>query len=95
MAKYCITAARPKNATQHLKSEFKLWMWEKNKDGNLVWRPKGWKRAAEIATLLDAGNQVLTAKENEDTISTGVSVELELRIAKNETKYKISDMPDE
>ena len=24
MAKYCVTAARPKNAAQHLKSEFKL-----------------------------------------------------------------------
>jgi hypothetical protein len=31
---------------------------------------------AEIAALLDAGNEVLTAKENESTISTGAAVEL-------------------
>jgi hypothetical protein len=55
---------------------------------------QGWKRSAEIAALLDAGNEVLTAKENESTISTGAAVELELRIAKNESKFKISDMPD-
>lgn len=94
MAKYCITAARPKNAAQHLKSEFNLWKWQKNEDGKMVWSPKGWKRAAEIAELLDAGNDVLTAKEGETSIATGAAVELELRIAKNETKYKISDMPD-
>lgn len=94
MGKYCITAARPKNAAHHLNSEFKLWKWEKKDDGTSKWVSKGWKRSAEIAALLDAGNEVLTAKENESTISTGAAVELELRIAKNESKFKISDMPD-
>lgn len=94
MAKYCITAAKPKNASQHLKSEFKLWKWEKKDDDKWSWFPKGWKRAAEIAALLDGGHEVLTARENETTITEGAPVELELRIAKNETKFKISDMPD-
>ena len=94
MSKYCITAARPKNAAHHLNSEFKLWKWEKKEDDTWKWVPKNWKRAAEIAALLDAGNEVLTAKENETSITTGAAVELELRIAKNETKFKISDMPD-
>lgn len=94
MSKYCISAARPKNATHHLNSQFKLWKWEKKEDGTWKWVPKSWKSAAEIAALLDAGNEVLTAKENETSITSGAAVELELRIAKNETKFKISDMPD-
>ena len=53
MSKYCITAARPKNATHHLKSEFKLWKLETTEDDTWKWMPKGWKRAAEIAALLD------------------------------------------
>ena len=94
MSKYRITAARPKNAAHHLNSEFKLWKWEKKEDGTWKWVPKGWRRTAEISALLDAGNEVLTAKENETSITSGAAVELELRIAKNETKFKISDMPD-
>lgn len=94
MDRYCITAARPKNAAHHLNSEFKLWKWEKKEDGNWKWIPKGWKRAAEIASLLDSGNEVLTAKESETSIASGAPVELELRIARNETNFKISDMPD-
>jgi len=94
MSKYCITAARPKNAAHHLNSEFKLWKWEKKDDGTWKWVSLGWKRTAAIAALLDAKNEVLTAKENETTITEGAPVEVELRIAKNETKFKISDMPD-
>jgi len=94
MSKYCITAARPKNATHHLNSEFKLWKWEKTGDDTWKWAAKGWKRAVEIAVLLDAGNEVLSGKKTETGITRGAAVELELRIAKNETTFKISDMPD-
>jgi len=59
-----------------------------------MWMPKNWKSTAEIAVLLNGGNEVLTARENEASITTGSSVEVELRIAKNETKFKVSDMPD-
>ena len=93
MAKYCITAAKPKNAAQHLKADFNLWKAEE-KDGKISWSPQGWKRGTEIAALLGAGHQVLTAKENDTTISTGAAVEMELRISKNEMNYKISDMPE-
>lgn len=93
MADYCITAARPKNATRHLKSEFNLWKAEKI-NGETLWSPQGWKRGTAIATLLGAGHRVLTAREEDDSISIGAPVEMELRISKNETEYKISDMPD-
>ena len=94
MPRYCITAARPKNATHHLKSEFKLWK-SQDKDGRTSWSSEGWKRGAEIAALLDANHQVLTANRTSTGISTGKPVEMELRISKNETNYKIGDMPDE
>lgn len=94
MAKYCITAAKPKNSTQHLKSEFKLWK-AVEKDGKISWSHQGWKRGTEIAGLIGAGHQVLTAKKNDTTISTGAAVEMELRISRNESKYKISDMPED
>ena len=63
MNKYCITAARPKNPTHHLNSEFKLWKSEKVEDDASKWVSKGWQRAAEIPALLDAGNEVLTGKK--------------------------------
>lgn len=93
MAMYCITAARPKGAAQHLKSEFKTWK-ARDENGERTWTLEGWKRAAEIAALLDAGNQVQTAKENDKSITSGAAVELELRIAKNESSFRISDMPE-
>lgn len=93
MSRYCITAARPKDADHHLKTDFKLWRYEERPDG-WKWAPKGWKRGGEIAALLEAGHEVLTAKENPGSISTGAPVELELRISRNGTKYNISEMPD-
>lgn len=48
-----------------------------------------------IAALLEAGHELLTAKRGSAGIHTGAAVELELRISHNETKYKISEMPDE
>lgn len=94
MNRYCITAARPKNAQHHLRSEFKLWKYEQRPEGPR-WVLQGWKRAARIAVLLDAGDEVLTAKQGTNGIKLGDAVEVELRIAHNGEKYRISDMPDE
>jgi hypothetical protein len=41
MAKYCITAVRPKKAEHDLKSEFKLWKWEETEDGTWKWLLQG------------------------------------------------------
>ena len=94
MAKYCITATKPADADHHLKTQFKLWRYEKQPDDTWKWAPKGWESGGQIAALLEAGHEVLTAKKNSNTISTGAAVELEFRIARNGTKYKISEMPD-
>lgn len=50
---------------------------------------------AAIAVLLDAGDEVLTAKQGTNGITLGDAVGAELRIAHNGEKYRISDMPDE
>jgi hypothetical protein len=47
-----------------------------------------------IAALLEAGHEVLTAKRGKNGIATGAAVEPELRISRNESAYKISEMPD-
>lgn len=94
MDKYCITAARPKDAEHHLNSEFWLWKQEKRKEG-WKWVSKDWQRVSVIAELLEAGHEVLTAMRRNTGITTGAAVELELRIAHNDTNYKISEMPDE
>ena len=52
-------------------------------------------RVSVIAALLEAGHDVLTAKKGGNGIRTGAAVELELRISRNDTRYKISEMPDE
>ncbi len=41
-----------------------------------------------------AGHEVRTGKIIDNSMNTGAAVEVELRIAKNVTNYKISDMPD-
>lgn len=93
MGKYCITAANHKNPNNHCASQFKVWESVKADNGKNVWNPIGSKSLNFINDLMAAGHEVLSGKENEDTISTGAPVESELRIAKNETKYKISEMP--
>lgn len=91
MSKYCITAARPKNAVQHLNSQFKLWKFSVE---DRKWSPEGWVSSIKIATLLSDGHKVLTAKQTQTSIQTGKPVEMEFRISKNESLFKISDMPD-
>ncbi|TCQ02677.1 hypothetical protein C8J34_11641 [Rhizobium sp. PP-F2F-G36] len=92
MAKYRIISARPKNADHHLNSQFKLYVLDEKKNS---WSSFGWKSISDVSDLLQAGHEVRTGKIVNDKMSTGAPVELELRIAKNDTKYKLSDMPDD
>lgn len=55
---------------------------------------KRWKRVSVIADLLEAGHEVLTAKKKPLSIRTSAAVEIERRISRNDTDYKISEMPD-
>ena len=94
MNKYCITAARPKDVEHQLNTEFKLWEW-RLREREWKWVLHGWKRISAVAALLEAGNEVLTARQVPNGIRTGEAVELELRIAHNGKNYKLSEMPDE
>ena len=89
MASYRIVGARPKNASNHVNSQFDLWELNNNK-----WKNIGWKSIDEVSGLMRSGHEVLTGKIVNNTMWSGAAVEVELRIAKNDTNYKISDMPD-
>lgn len=90
MGRYCITAANHENPDNHCASTFKVWKYD---NIQTKWLPLGGKPIGFVNDLLKNGHEVLSAKENETTISIGAPVEIELRITKNESKYKISDMP--
>jgi hypothetical protein len=88
MAKYRIVAARPKNASSHINSRFKMYQL------NEKWDEIGWKSIGEVTDLMQAGHEVLTGKVVGNKMESGAPVEVELRITKNDTPFKISDMPD-
>lgn len=90
MGRYCISAANHKNKNNHCSSQFKVWEYEAT---DKKWKPLGGKSINFVNDLLASGHTVLSAKENETSITVGAPIETELRIAKNETDYKISDMP--
>ena len=90
MATYCITAAKPKGAVSHLRSQFMTW--REGEDG--LWHSQGWQTTSQIVTLMHAGHAVLTARKTATGISTGAPVEVELRISRNQSNYPISQMPD-
>ena len=90
MTTYCITAANHKNPKNHVASSFLVWSLEEGID---EWNKEGRKSAKYVVGLLEAGHTVLTAHENGTTITTGEPIEVELRIAKNGTKYDVSTMP--
>jgi hypothetical protein len=94
MGKFRIVAARPKNATNHLNSEFKVYE-DQVGDGKRTWRNIGWKTIHDVSALLKTGNEIRTGKVEDGKMLDGVAVELELRISKNDSKYKISEMPDD
>ncbi len=92
MAKYCITAANHRNRNNHCASQFELWEYDQSKEH---WTPLGGQSINFISDLLSGGHTVQSAKLSADrgNLSLGAPVELELRITKNETNYKISEMP--
>ena len=93
MAKYCITAANHSNKDNHCASEFEVFQ-QSSLTGK--WRSLGGKAVSFISELLENGHTVVSGRlidKAAGTVSLGAPIELELRIAKNETKYKISDMP--
>lgn len=94
MTKYCITAANHDNFQNHCASKFKMWEYVYNEDDGRVWIPLGEKSLFFIADLLNSGHEVITARENSRSITRGAPVEIELRIARNETHFKISEMPE-
>jgi hypothetical protein len=97
MAKYCITAANHKNANDDRASEFQVWKYVQKEDKTWVWRDAGKQSLNQVAALLAQGDQVVSATvENEDgksSMKVGYPIELELRIAKNDKKFKITDLP--
>ncbi|WP_349934741.1 hypothetical protein [Acetobacter sp. A11-2] len=91
---YVIVAAAHENAVNHLNSKFKMYRYQEI-PGEDEWKFLGWKNIHFISDKIKMGNKVLTGKfiaNNE--ILTGEPVEIELRIAKDKKKYKISEMPD-
>lgn len=95
MGQYCITAVNHDNPSNHCASKFKVWEYYHNPEKEKwLWRSLGGKSVYYIADLIKNGHEVSTAKENKDRITLGKPVEIELRIAKNETDFKISDMPE-
>lgn len=95
MGKYCITAANHTNINNHCASKFKVWEYTYKKETEKwVWKPLGGKSINFVNDLLAGGHEVCSAKENDNSISLGAPIEAELRIARNETKFKISDMPE-
>ncbi|MGY2737209.1 hypothetical protein [Sphingomonas sp. UYP23] len=93
--KFRIVSAKPKGATNHCNSKFKVFQWgRKEKDGKVDWWEIGWKSINEISEYLAAGDEVRTGQYKAGKITDGAPVELELRITKNSADFKISDMPD-
>jgi hypothetical protein len=92
MAKYCITAANHSNKDSHCASKFKVYEYSTFTE---TWKNLGGQSISFIGDLLAKGHTVVSGHYNKakNTISTGAPIELELRIAKNGTDYKISDMP--
>ncbi len=90
MTQYCIVSAHPKGATNHLNSKFK--MLQKNTTDN-KWKHIGWKSIGEVCALIEDGHQVVTAELTGGSLALGAPVEVELRISRNKTDFKISDMP--
>jgi hypothetical protein len=93
MGKFRIVAAKPKGLVNHVKSQFKLYKY-KLVDEKWVWSSIGWKSINDVAALMQAGNEVRSARISGGQIHHGDALELELRIVHNGTKYKVSEMPD-
>ncbi|QJP72060.1 MULTISPECIES: hypothetical protein [Burkholderia] len=97
MTKYCITGANHKNANDDRASEFKVYQLAQEEDGTWMWNSLGKKSLNFVANLLATGNKVISAKivkeGDKRVMEEGYPIELELRIAKNDKKFKITDLP--
>lgn len=93
MEKYCVTAANHNNNKDNRASEFKVWKWIQNDEKKWVWNPLGKQSLNYVAKLLAQGDQVLSAKQTSTGITSGYPIELELRIARNDENFKITDLP--
>ncbi|MCO8321128.1 hypothetical protein ABEG10_11785 [Burkholderia cenocepacia] len=98
MTKYCITAANHNNPDDDRASEFELHqLVKKEKEEGWVWNRLGKKSLNEVAALLAQGHEVISAEREKQgdkyVMNKGYPIELELRIAKNDKKFKITDLP--
>lgn len=93
MATYCITAANHKNLNDDRASEFQVWEIDVIK---LTHTLVGRCSSDYVAKLIVDGHSVLSGKYDASTkrINTGTEIEIELRIAKNDKNYKITDLPE-
>lgn len=98
MTKYCVTAANRNSTKDDRVSEFKLWEYKQNDKKEWQWFPLGKKTLNYVAALLAAGDEVISGKEVKEKeevkkITSGAAIEIELRIAKNDESFKITDLP--
>jgi hypothetical protein len=98
MDKYCVTAANHNNANDERASEFDVWKWTQTEATKWMWIRQGKKSLSYVAGLLAKGDEVVSAEAektgaNSYIITPGYPIELELRIAKNDKKFKITDLP--
>lgn len=91
MATYCVTAVKRTNPNDDRVSHFDLW--ELTPDGQ-AWNSLEWKSLNYVAALLIKGNEVLSGTISNEKMETGYPLELELRIAKNDEDFKLTDMPE-
>ncbi|MGS1040664.1 hypothetical protein [Burkholderia glumae] len=47
-----------------------------------------------MAALLVSGHEVVSGEHDENGITIGARIEIELRIAKNDAQFKITDLPE-
>ncbi|AMV48502.1 hypothetical protein ATN79_48535 [Paraburkholderia caribensis] len=68
-------------------------------DKTWIWILQGKKTLNNVAELLTQGNEVISAKAEKKkegsgyNITPGFPIELELRIARNDKNFKITDFP--
>ena len=93
LSKYRIVSAKPKGAANHCNSQFKVFQWGK-RDEKVAWWDIGWKTINQISDLLAAGHEVKTGQYKGGNMADGAPVELELRITRNSTDFKIGEMPE-
>lgn len=90
MANYCIVAANHENPNSHVASSFDVYMEiEKNN-----WHSQAAMSAKQVVELIEKKNSVRTGKIEDGELFLGAPVEVELRIAKNQVHYPISEMPE-